>query len=289
VTLASYIEQDLEARLRSRKNLPETLTLDALATSYDVSLTPVRTAVGELVRRKLLRREQNGRLAPNPAELAKHSPRRNKPSPPIDWDTVLANEMLLVSLNGQEVFAREEALAERHRIGRTLLRQVFHRLAGRGLLEHVPRRGWRVHPFREEDMIAYLDVRETLEVKALDLARRRLVTADLEAMLAGNLPSTRGDSPHLDNDLHQYFIERSGNRYIQGFFAAYGGYYTALFDYAALGASVEEEMARQHREILTHILARRWAKARTALANHIRAQQPVSMKVIEILRERSCP
>ena len=80
---------------------------------------------------------------------------------------------------------------------------------------------------------------------------------ELESMLAGNLPSEQGAPPHIDNDFHQYFIERSQSRCIQDFFAAYGAYYTALFDYAAFGASVIEDMARRHREILTHVPARR--------------------------------
>ncbi|MAG92646.1 MAG: transcriptional regulator, partial [Planctomycetaceae bacterium] len=85
------------------------------------------------------------------------------------------------------------------------------------------------------------------------------------------------------NQLHRYFIDRSENRYIKEFFASHGGYYTALFDYAALGASVVKEMAEQHREVLSHALARRWAKARKALAHHIRSQQPVSLELIRIM------
>jgi DNA-binding GntR family transcriptional regulator len=138
-----------------------------------------------------------------------------------------------------------------------------------------------VAPFREEDMLAYLDVRETLELKALDLARPRLIEADLRRMLEGNLPPPGSPEPRLDNRLHQYFIDCSGNRYIRDFFRAHGGYYTALFDYAALGASVVEEMARQHRDILTHVLAGRWKQAKEALGHHIRAQRPALRKMIE--------
>jgi DNA-binding GntR family transcriptional regulator len=44
-----------------------------------------------------------------------------------------------------------------------------------------------VHPIQEEDVVAYLDVRETLELKALDLARPHIDNADLAPMLEGNV------------------------------------------------------------------------------------------------------
>ena len=56
-------------------------------------------------------------------------------------------------------------------MGRTAIRQAFLQLAGRGLIVHVPRCGWRVRTFDEGDLAAYLEVREVLENKALSLAR----------------------------------------------------------------------------------------------------------------------
>ncbi len=289
MTIASYIAQDLESRMRSGDGLPDKLTLGGLAEQYGVSFTPVRVAIRELIDRELLIKKSNGRLAVNADGISGSGKRESVPPPvpPKDWDAILGDEVLLLSLRGEAVFLREEAVAERHGIGRTLLRQAFGRLAGRGLLEHVPRCGWKVRPFREDDMITYLDVRETLELKALDLARPRLVAVDLERMLAGNVPAENANPPRLDNQLHRYFIDRSENRYIKEFFASHGGYYTALFDYAALGASVVKEMAEQHREILSHALARRWAKARKALAHHIRSQQPVSLELIRIMSQHA--
>ena len=283
MTLALYIERDVEARLRSREPLPfERLTLEGLASHYGVSLTPVRTAIEQLVQREILAREPNGRLSVR-ADSCQKRGSVLEPTPPTNWDAILTEEVLRTSLRGEEVFLREESIAERLGMGRTQLRQVFHRLAGRGLLHHIPRRGWKVVPFHKDDMASYLDVREMLELKALDLARPHLLADDLNEMLSGNRPSDGGKTARLDNRLHQYFIDRSGNRYVQGFFDSYGGYYTALFDYAALGASVIEEMATQHRDILTHALAGHWAKARDSLSHHIRAQEPIAIKMLDLL------
>jgi DNA-binding GntR family transcriptional regulator len=104
-----------------------------------------------------------------------------------DWDRILIREVMLASLEREPVHLREEALAEKHQVGRSIIRQSLSRLAGADLIEHVPRRGWLVHPIQEEDVVAYLDVRETLELKALDLARPHIDNADLAPMLEGNV------------------------------------------------------------------------------------------------------
>ncbi|MBA4031616.1 MAG: transcriptional regulator [Planctomyces sp.] len=289
MSLANYIERDLESRIRNHRELPCAMTLQSLASHYDVSLTPVREATESLQQRGLLVKLGNRRLAVNPrlAEIASDLEDHTAPPPPIDWDGVITRHILLLSLRGEAVFMREEALAERLEIGRTLLRQVFSRLSGAGIIDHVPRRGWRVRPLNEADLAAYLDIRVTLEKRALELAIPNLVRADLETMLAGNLPLGGSSTPRLDNQLHQYFIEKSENRYIRDFFARHGGYYRALFDYAALGADVVSEMATQHRQILSDLLKGENAKAIAGLESHIRSQEPAVQQVMRHLESQS--
>ncbi len=143
----------------------------------------------------------------------------------------------------------------------------------------MPRCGWRVRAFSAVDLAAYLEARETLELKALDLARPRLVSEDLERMLSGNLPARRHE-PRLDNRLHAYLIEKSENRYLADFFERHGVYYTTLLDHAAPAAKVVDEMARQHRAILRALLDKDWPRARRALRQHIRSQQPIIEKLL---------
>jgi DNA-binding GntR family transcriptional regulator len=170
---------------------------------------------------------------------------------------------------------REEATADRLGIGRTVLRQVLNRLAGLVLVDHLPRRGWKVRRCDEAEMLAYLQVRESLELKALDLAKHRLADEDLERMLVGNRGAAR-----LDNQIHRYLIDKSGNRYLRDFFDRHGLFFTTLFDYAAPEANVVRAMARQHRGILRALLAKDWPKARKALARHIRAQTPIVRRLL---------
>ena len=267
MTLAAYIREDLRARLRSGGGVPK-LTLRDLSVHYGVSLTPVRRAVQALLREGSIRKSPSGRLAPGVR------PPSRKPVPsPAEREQGIAREILKRSLEGRGEFLREEAAARAFGVGRTALRRVLSRLVADGLLDHVPRRGWRVRPFRPEEMEAYLEVREVLELKALDLAAPRLERAELQRLLAENRCS--GGDPHVDGELHAVLIEKSGNRYLQDFFRRHGAYFTTLFYYAALGASVVDRMARQHRGILRALIDGRWGHAREALARHIRAQRPV--------------
>ena len=287
MTIATYIREDLEARIRAGRDIPEKFTLAAIADQYDVSLTPVREAVDELLDQGILIKGSNRRLIVNPQHVGQSDGRilPIRPDAPTNWDEVLMQHVLLQSLHGEPIFLREEAFASQFGIGRTLLRRIFSRLSGAGVLEHVPRRGWRIRPFHEDDLASYIEVRELLELKAFDLARPKFEKADIERMLAGNQPDEDGVARRLDNHVHHYIVKKSKNRYIRDFFAHYGGYYRALFDFAALGGDVIAEMAAQHRDILEAVLAEKWSEARSALSDHIRAQEPAVRKVIKLLEE----
>lgn len=288
-TMATFINEDLKARLRAGDGLPEKLTLAALADHYQVSFTPVRQALQELIDEQVLRKEPNGRMSVTAAARFgpfSDLPLPEPPPPAAEIESALAGEIIQMSLRGETDYLREEATAERFGIGRTVLRQMLNRLAGKGLVEHLPRRGWQVRRFNEAEMIAYLQVRESLELKALDLARPHIAKADLKRMLRGNRPEPGRDADRLDNYLHRYLIEKAANRYIKEFFDRHGLYFSMLFDYAAPEANVVRSMAKQHRAILRAMLRGDWAAARKALVHHIRSQRPV---VQRLLRQVSRP
>jgi DNA-binding GntR family transcriptional regulator len=186
-------------------------------------------------------------------------------------------------LRGQSVPLQIEATAEGYGISRTLVHMSFHRLAGAGLLEHVPRRGWLVRPFREADLDAYLDVRQRLELRALELAAHRLDPAGLKQLLDRNRPRTGREPTRFDNSLHRYWVEHSGNRYIQDFFDRHGAYFAALLDYAVIGEPLLSELASQHRTILQALLRKQWRQARAALAHDIRRLRPILKDTIQRL------
>lgn len=290
MNISQYIEKDLTERIRSGASLPPSLTLTALANEYEVSLTPVRVALQNLINSKFILKGQNGRLSINPRRRAKKTSKKRTSCKGIqlqNWDELITEEVIQLSIRGDPVYLREEPAAKQYGVGRTVIRQVFNRLAGAGLIERVPRRGWLVHPYSEQDMLDYIDVRETLELKALDLAANRLEPERLKQFLSANSISTNG-KPRLDNGLHQYWIEKSENRYIQSFFDKFGIYHTYLFSYSTVATSVIEDKAAEHRKILRALIKGKKEAARNYLQQHIRRQRPnVNLLLEKLTRSKS--
>jgi DNA-binding GntR family transcriptional regulator len=284
VRLADYIRADLGQRIRSGEAIPARLSLIELGRHYGVSVTPLRTAVNGLIEDGLITKLPNRRLEVSGPRRRTRTARKPVPAPPTPshWDETLLKTIMQASLCRRATYVREQALSRELRIGRSIIRQTFNRFAGAGLIEHVPRRGWLVHPVRREDMDAYLEVRGTLELKALELSRFRLRKVDLREMLESDRSLATGAPPVLDNRMHDYLIDKSGNLYIRQFFQQYiARYYTALFYYAAPETAVVDRMVLQHRRIIEALIARDWKRARRLLSQHIRAQGPVLMKLVE--------
>lgn len=286
-SISTYIQNDLAARLRAGRELPTTLTIDALADHYDVSFTPVRTAVAKLLDEGLLIKGTNRRLAPvllsqlKPGSAKPKEPSTLRlPQPPQDPSERIVNDLLQQSLEGEAVFLREEATADKYGVSRSTIRHTFHRLAGEGMLNHIPRHGWQLRPFRQSDLDAFIDVREVLELKALELARKKLERGQLQRMLAANTQHSSSlesavAAPQIDESLHAYLIETSGNVYIREFFERQGRYYRLLFEWEDRDRATGLETARQHRQILNALLDQNWSKARKELSQHIRDHHPL--------------
>ncbi len=277
-TWAAYIADDLRTKIRTGRGLPESLTLKYLSRQYDVSLMPVRAAVNELLDEQLLQNRDNGRLVISRTKIGSGVPEDERPrlEPPKDHYDRIADDLVALSLRGRAVFVREEEAAERYGISRAAVRQEFTRLAGAGILEHVPRRGWRVRPFRQKELAAFIEAREALELKALELAWSRLEDDDLRAMCDGNaLPETSTGQPVVDNSLHAYLIEKADNQYIGDFFDRHGKYYEAIFMWELGDRDSAIETVRQHRAVLEALLARDREAARKALIAHIRFNHPM--------------
>ena len=280
--MTSYIYEDLKARIESRQELPVALTLEALSEFYEVRFSPVRSAVTRLINQGLIEKGADRRLSAKPP---RRSSKRTKPadplpSPPQDMYEVIANDFVRLSLEGEAVELREEATATQYGISRSAIRIIFNRLAGAGLIEHIPRCGWRLRPFRQKDLQSFLEVREVLELKALELAKDRLDDSRLEQMLAGNeLPRSKKAHPRIDNGLHEYIITQAENVYIVDFFQRHGRYYDILFDWEELDRDAAIDTVRQHQRILQALLDRDWDEAKEALSFHIQNNHPVLSRI----------
>lgn len=289
MNISQYIENDLIEKIRGGEQLPAKLTLATLAAQYEVSLTPVRAALENLIDAKFILKGDNGRLSINTRRKSKTPHKKREADsgiPHRNYDEIITEDIIHLGIQGEPAYLREESSAQRYGVGRTVIRQVFNRLAGANIIERVPRRGWRVNPFREKEMLDYIDIRETLELKALKLARKHLDPEKLKEFLITNSPDAKGN-PQLDNHLHEYWIKKSDNRYIQSFFAQFGIYYSYLFSYSTIATSLIEEKAAEHRKILNALLNKEWDAANSALLQHIRKQRPNVTRFFESLSEKN--
>lgn len=284
-SIATYIKNDLAARLKSGQELPvRQLTLDSLAEYYQVSFTPVRTAVAKLIDEGLLEKGANRRLAASslPSTGRQPSLSRNLPEPPRDAYQVIADDLMQLSLQGDSIYLREEATAEKYDISRSAIRNILHRLAGEGMLDHIPRCGWRLRSFRQDDLEAFNQVREAMELKALELARPNLDDEELRRMLdANSLPSSPDGAPLIDESLHEYIVETAGNAYIKDFVDRQGRYYRLLFKWEDRDRETAIKTVGQHRDILTAMLQRNWRAAHRALSHHILNNHPILSQIVD--------
>jgi DNA-binding GntR family transcriptional regulator len=283
MTITAQIRDDLKFRMQAGGDLPTPLTLESIAKMYGVSFTPVRTAVAELIEDGLLQKGENRRLILQaPLKLDGRRKRKLPPALPRrrDLSKEIANDLIKLSLKREPVYLREEAVAEKYDVSRSAIRNILHQLAGSGMLDHIPRRGWQLRPFRQEDMQSFLEVREVLELKALELARPHLLQQDLRSMLSKNVPPQSKSEPvRIDNSLHAYFIDKANNPYIKDFFQRHGPYYEILFDWEDQDRKTAIETVHQHHEILDALLNQNWRRARNALSYHIRHNHPILSKV----------
>jgi DNA-binding GntR family transcriptional regulator len=281
MSLVAHIKNEIGSCLERSEDLQIPLTVQGLSEHYGVSYTPVREAIGELIEVGLIRKKSNGRLeAITPKKRSKKSnfqtqlESENKPVENI------TKELVEISLVGEECFVREEATANRHGLTRSTLRQILQRLAGEGLLEHVPRRGWRVKPFRQEDMDAFIEVREVMELKALDLAKAKLCTAESQKKLRqirenNQLAKGKNGQAKIDNSLHAYLIDLAANPYINDFFNRHGRYFTILFNWEGENEKAASEAVMQHHEIIDALLDQNWSLAKKRLSHHLHSNHPV--------------
>ena len=198
---------------------------------------------------------------------------------PVSTDRLI-DLLVRRSLAGDTTFLREHETAEALGLGRTALRSILAALSGEGLVIHEPRRGWRARALTQADFDAFTQVREALELLALDLAFTRIDPAMITRFEQGNAASATG----TDNDLHRYLIDLAQNPYLTDFFARHGTYFELVFRWEGQDPQAAAEARQQHLAILTAIRGKNQSAARRALTAHIRGQHPV---IADLMRKTS--
>ena len=270
---ASFIRNDIRTKISKKSEIPENLTLHSLSKQYNVSTTPVRIAVNELLEEKFLVRLTNGRLAINPRKIGRPLKSSNSQPPelPRDYRAEITRDLIIKSVSGSPEFIREEQTAKQYGISSPVVRELLHQLAGQGVLRHHPRRGWELRLFRQRDFKDYLCAREALELTALEQSWDYLENSVLDKINAGNqLPKTKRQRPIIDDSIHKYIVEKADNFYISDFFQRHGTYFDVLTDWDSQNRASAIEAIEQHHEIIAVILKRDIRTTRKLLSNHIR-------------------
>lgn len=285
--LTQRIQQDLKTRVLSGRNLPEKLSLPALAKMYSASVMPVRLAVGELVKERVLTRLKNGRLAANPAKLGSQaSARTTTEEGEVNLHDRVMADVLKASLRGESAELKVAHVAERYGVSGSIMHAILHRLAGEGIVEHLPRLGWRVRPFHPADLDAYTNVRVQMELLALDAAQERLQVSKLRELLALNQSPHGSGERRIDNSLHAYWVNLSENRYIQEFFQRHQAFYDLLLTQTVIKKHHVEESQASHRRILEAILRHDWPGAKRELIVDICRLSPLLKDTMNRLKSK---
>lgn len=190
--------------------------------------------------------------------------------------------------------ATEPELALRLGMSRTPVREALLRLEAEGLVELVPRRGFRVLPLRAEDMREIYGILTSLEPDAAaavatgnptdkQLAPLEQSTSEMEAALGdGDLDRWAAADDHF----HQTLLELHGNKRLTAFV-------TALYDQAHRARLITLRLrelpvksTQEHREILEYLRA---GDAEATRATFRRHRERSASELLRILQEYRLP
>lgn len=258
----------------------------------DAGLTPDRTALGDTARRYL------------------SAPDAPPDSPALGRSTLTdqARSAILALIDEQGLGAGESlpstgALAERFEVSKTVIREALSALAALGIIEIANGRSATVRPLDssvvrfylsravresvDDGFTALMDLRSPLEIRAAQVAARRVraatASAERDALVAPlrqlleEMDIALEDSrryPVLDLHLHQEIARLGGNRALHGILDAVS---TPLFQAMRdLRATRDEHDLvgaehAEHRRIVEAILRGEGAEAADAMAVHMAA------------------
>ncbi len=158
-------------------------------------------------------------------------------------------------------FIDEATVVEAAGISRTPVREAFHRLAGEGFVELVPRRGAQVRRLTAEDVSEIYSARRLLETHAAqEICLRRIIPpqdriddliARQEALLIDSGVSNPAEFSDLDRMFHRTYIEAEGNSLLINLYDSMWPQHErlAMRQGQLLSASEIREIIDQHRGI----------------------------------------
>ena len=169
---------------------------------------------------------------------------------------------------------QEEKLASEFGISRTPVREALKRLAAEGLIESLPRKGFRVAMPDDAALTELFECRCGLELLALKKAIAAIPAEKIE-VLKEKLRSAAGrkDSRRIaleaDGEMHALFSDHCGNRYLSALIQQFRTKTAPYRSYRNRERAPLDELITERMEILDAVLACDTETASLLLKAHI--------------------
>jgi DNA-binding GntR family transcriptional regulator len=181
----------------------------------------------------------------------------------------------------------ENGLAAELGISKTPVREALLQLKQEGLVEVQPQRGTYVFRMAAEQVVMISELREILEVAAVEMAIRRNAAALTERMaeLYGAMEQAyEADDPvgyrKLDGEYHEAIIELCGNPYIRSAYSQIGFCIQALRSRLSHEAQLNRLSIADHREMLRLVKAREVSALQALMRAHIQQTKQSYLDVL---------
>lgn len=172
-------------------------------------------------------------------------------------------------------------------ISRTPVREALIRLAGEGLIQAIPNRGFRVKMFTLKEIEDLYTLRESLEVLAIGLATpkmdenriremRSLMQAYPALIEAGDLAGFNA----VDETFHDNIAMFSENTLLETTLKNLHGQIRIVRRYDHLRAESFRETYEEHTQILEHMIRGEITDAQHAISRHIAESMKTIMAIV---------
>ena len=171
---------------------------------------------------------------------------------------------------------KEAALARPLQISNTPVREALSLLKAEGLLVSVPHKGYRVFTLNQEELVAFCELRFTLEAQALRYGIERN-PKELVQKLHGILlkmqknqdESMREEYLNLDTLFHMSFFKACQNDFLLGHYQKINSMIETMRHYISISNEATQKSLDSHQAIVNEIDQGRIPKAIELLEDHI--------------------
>ena len=143
-----------------------------------------------------------------------------------DEETQMLSEIrrYIATLNhtAQESFVSERSIAERFGLNRSAARKILLQFEGEGILECLPKRGYRRVDYSKTTLRTYYIIRSAIECEALRLAKERATREDILRLMliledADKVLEEKryADFPPLDSAFHHALVNAAHDVFLQ--------------------------------------------------------------------------